>query len=102
MPSSSLHLEAAVVGLARVAVAEDDHRGDDVGRAEVRDVEALDADRRDVEAERLAQALQALAARSSRALGATLLAFERQRGVALGQLEELALLAALGRAQLDL
>ena len=69
--------------------------------AEVGDVEALDPDRRHVEAERLLQALERLHAALAAALGAQPLLVERQPRVALGQLEDAALLAALGRAQLD-
>ncbi len=69
--------------------------------AEVRDVEALDADRRHVEAERLLQALERLHAALAAALGAQPLLVEREARVALGELEDAPLLAALGRAQLD-
>ena len=50
--------EAPVVGLLRGAALEHDHRGDGVGRAEVGDVEALDAHRQRVEAERIAKLVQ--------------------------------------------
>ena len=69
--------------------------------AEMRDVEALDADRRHVEAERLLQALERLDAALAAALGFQPLAVEREPRVALGELEDPPLLAALGRAQLD-
>jgi hypothetical protein len=39
-------MKAAVLGLARQAVLEDDHRGDDIGPLDVADVEALDPQRR--------------------------------------------------------
>ena len=69
--------------------------------AEVGDVKALDADRRHVEAERLLQAVERLDAALAATLGLQPLLVERQARVALGQLEDAALLAALGRAQLD-
>ena len=72
-----------------------------MGAAEVGDVEALDADRRHVEAERLLQAFERLDAALAAALGAQPLLVEREARVALGELEDAALLAALGRAQLD-
>jgi len=54
-----------------------------VGTAEIRDVEALDAHRRHVQAERSLQALQRLHAALAAALGAQPLLIERQAGVAL-------------------
>ena len=69
--------------------------------AEVRDVEALDPHRRHVEPERLLQALERLDATLAAALGAQALLVERQARVALGELQDAALVAALGRAQLD-
>ena len=68
--------------------------------AEVGDVKALDADRRHVEPERELQALERLGAALTPALRAQLLLVERQAGIALGQLEDPALLPALGRPQL--
>ena len=68
--------------------------------AEVGDVEALDPDRRHVQAERLLQALQRLHAALAAALGAQPLLVERQRALRSRQLEDPALLAALGRPQL--
>ncbi len=56
---------------------------------------------RDVEAERPLQTLERLHAALAPALGAQTLLIEREPRVALGQLEDAALLAALGRAQLD-
>ena len=94
-------LEAAVVGLLRRAALEHDHRGDRVRAAEVGDVEALDPDRRRVEAERLLQPVERLHAALAAALGAQPLLVEREPRVALGQLEDAPLLAALGGAQLD-
>ena len=72
-----------------------------MGAAEVGDVEALDPDRRHVEAERLLQPLERLDAALAAALGAQPLLVEREPRVALGELEDPALLAALGGAQLD-
>ena len=68
--------------------------------AQVGDVEALDADRRHIEPERELQALERLNATLAAALAAQLLLLEGQAGIALGQLEDPALLPALGRAQL--
>ena len=48
-------VEPPVLVLARQPVLEDDHRGDDVRAGQVRDVEALDPQRRLVEPERLLQ-----------------------------------------------
>ena len=72
-----------------------------MGAAEVGDVEALDPDRRRVEAERELQPLERLDAALAAALGAQPLLVEREPRVALGELEDAPLLAALGRAQLD-
>ena len=72
-----------------------------MGAAEVGDVEALDPHRRHVEAERPLQPLERLHAALAAALGAQVLLVERQARVALGELEDAALVAALGRAQLD-
>ena len=69
--------------------------------AEVGDVKALDPDRRRLQPERLLQPLERLDAALAAALGAQPLLVQRQHGVALGELEDPALLAALGRAQLD-
>ena len=93
-------LEAAVVGLLRRAALEHDHRGDRLRAAEVGDVKALD---------RIGGASSPSAScspssastRLAAALGAQALLVERQTRVAFGQLEDPALLAALGRAQLD-
>ena len=93
--------EAAVVGLLRRAALEDDHRGDRVRAHQVGDVEALDPQRQRVEAERLLQAVERLDALLAAALGLELLLVERERGVALGELEDAALVAALGGAHLD-
>ena len=50
-----LDLEAAVVGALRQAVLHHHHRRDDLGALQVRDVEALDAQRRLGQLERLLQ-----------------------------------------------
>ena len=71
-----------------------------MGAAEVGDVEALDPHRRHVEAERALQPLQRLDAALAAALGAQVLLVEREARVALGELEDAALVAALGGAQL--
>src|ERR1700760_398916 len=94
-------LEAPVVGLLRRAALEDDHRRDRLRPAEVRDVEALDADRRRIEAERLLQSFDGLDAALAAPLRAQPLLVEREVRVAPGELEDPALLATLGRAQLD-
>ena len=93
--------EAAVVGLLRRAALEDDHRRDRVGAHQVGDVEALDAQRQRVEPERLLQPVERLDALLAAALGLELLLVERELGVALGEVEDAALVAALGGAQLD-
>ena len=95
-------VEAPVVGLLRRAALEDDHRGDRVRAHQVGDVEALDAQRQRVEPQRLLQAVERLDALLAAALGLQALLVERQQRVALGQLEDPALVAALGGADLDL
>ena len=69
--------------------------------AEVGDVEALDPHRQRVEPERLLQAVERLDALLAAALGLELLLVEREPRVALGELEDAALAAALGGADLD-
>ena len=69
--------------------------------AEVGDVEALDPQRDRVEPERLLQRLERLDPLLASALGPQLLLVEREPRVALGQLEDAPLVAALGGAQLD-
>ncbi len=93
-------LEAPVVRLLRRATLEHDHRGHRVRASEVGDVEALDADRRHVELEHPLQALERLHPALAPALGAQALLVERQQRVALCQLEDPTLLAALRLAQL--
>ena len=102
-PSSRPRIvEAPVVGLLRRAALEDDHRRDRVGAHQVGDVEALDAQRQRVEPERLLEPVERLDALLAAALGLQALLVERQQRVALGQLEDPALVAALGGADLDL
>ena len=69
--------------------------------AEVGDVEALDAHGQDVEPERPLEAVERLDALLAAALGLELLLVEREPRVALGELEDAALGAALGGADLD-
>ena len=68
---------------------------------QVGDVEALDAQRQRVEPERLLQPVERLDALLAAALGLQPLLVERELRVALGELEDPALVAALGRAHLD-
>ena len=93
--------ETPVVGLLRRAALEDDHRRDGVRAAEVRDVEALDPHRQGVEPERGLQPVERLDALLAPALGLELLLVEREPRVALGEVEDAALAAALGGADLD-
>ena len=72
-----------------------------MGAAEVGDVEALDAQRQRVEPERPLEPVERLDALLAAALGAQALLVERELGVALGELEDAALVAALGGADLD-
>ena len=88
-------VEAPVLVLARQPVLEDDHRRDDVRAGQVRDVEALDAQRRLVEAERLLQVGDGLRARGEVGAAPRLVEHQRLRRVARGRLGELRLLAAL-------
>ena len=67
----------------------------------VRDVEALDPHRDRVEAERLLEPVERLDAAAAAVLGAQPVLVERQARVALGQLEDAALVAALGVLDLD-
>src|SRR3954452_8164434 len=93
--------EAAVVGFLRRAALEDDHRRDRVRAHQVRDVEALDPERQRVQAELLLQRVERLDPLLATALGLELLLLEREFGVALGELEQAALVAAFGGADLD-
>src|SRR3954451_7620650 len=96
------HVEAPVVGLLRRAAFEDDHRRDLVGAHQVGDVEALDAQRQRVEPQGVLQPVERLDALLAAALGLQALLVERQQRVALGQLEDPPLVAALGGPDLDL
>ena len=69
--------------------------------AEVGDVEALDAHRQHVHAERALEPVERLDPLAAAALGAQAVLVEREAGVALGQLEDAALVAALGVPHLD-
>ena len=69
--------------------------------ADVRDVEALDPHGQRVEPERLLQPVERLDALLAPALGLELLLVEREPRVALRQLEDPPLAAALGGADLD-
>src|SRR3954470_12176101 len=68
---------------------------------QVGDVEALDPKRERVETELLLQRVERLDSLLAAALGLELLLLEREVGVALGELEQAALVAALGRPHLD-
>ncbi len=94
-------LEAAIVGLLRRATLEHDHARDGVRAHQRRDVEALDPQRDRVEVERLLEAVERLDALLATALGAELLLVDRELRVALGELENPALVAALGNPDLD-
>src|SRR5204862_1958353 len=94
-------VEAPVVGLLRRAALEDDHRRGRVRAHQIGDVEALDAQRQRVEPQRLLQPVERLDALLAAALGLQPLLVERELGVALGELEDPALVAALGGADLD-
>src|SRR5690606_12770145 len=87
--------ERAVLRLARQAVLEDDHRAHLVRALRRRDVVALDAQRRRVEAERLLDLLEGLAARREVARAPSAVQRERLLGVAVHRLREGALVAAL-------
>ncbi len=72
-----------------------------MGATEVGDVEALDPHRRRVEPEGGLEPFERLDPALPASLGAQLLLVERETRVALRELEDAALLAALGGAQLD-
>ncbi|CAB4864997.1 unannotated protein [freshwater metagenome] len=94
-------VELAVVALLRRATLEDHHRGDGVGAHEVRDVEALDPQRQHVEPQRLLELVQRLDPALATALGLQAVGLQREPGVALRELQQLALVTALGGAHLD-
>ena len=89
------HDEPAVLGLARQAVLEDDHRPDDLGALHVADVEALDAQRGLVELEGVLQLLEGLAAGGEVAGPGHLVPGQALAGVAGDGLHQGALVAAL-------
>ena len=93
--------EPAVLGLARQAVLEDDHRPDDLGALDVADVEALDAQRRLVELEGVLQLLERLAAGREVAGAGDLVPGQALLGVAGDGLHEGALVAAARHPQVD-
>ena len=87
--------EPAVLGLARQAVLEDDHRRDDVGALDVADVEALDPQRRVGQLEGLLELLEGLAAGGEVAGPGHLVPGEGLLGVAADRLHQRPLVAAL-------
>ncbi len=95
----ALDLETAVLALACEAVLEDHHGRDHVVTLEVRDVEALDAQWRGVETERLGDLLQCAGTRREvgRALG--LVQPQRLLGVALDRAHQVLLVAPLRDTQ---
>ena len=94
-------LEPAVVGLAGQPVLEHDQRGDHIGALHVGDVDALDAQRRRVQTERVLDLLQRRRARGQVACPAQLVLGEGLGGVAGDGLGERALVTALRRPELD-
>src|SRR4029079_19154283 len=88
--------ELAVVRLLRSTSLEDDHRGDRVRLAEVRDVEALDADGNALEPERLLERRERLHALLAPVLPAQLVLGERQVRVLLRKLPQATQVAARG------
>ena len=95
------HDEPAVLGLARQAVLEDDHRADDLGALHVADVEALDAQRCLVELEGVLQLLERLAAGGEVAGPGDLVPGQALLGVAGDGLHQGALVAAARHPQVD-
>ena len=93
--------EAPVVGLLRRPAFEDDHRCDRVLGPDVGDVVALDPDRRLIHPDRLGELGERLGSLATLAFPAELVLGERQLRVPLGELAKLALVAALGRSDLD-
>ena len=93
--------EPAVLGLARQAVLEDDHRRDDVGALDVADVEALDPQRRVGQLEGLLELLEGLAAGGEVAGPGHLVPGEGLLGVAADRLHQRPLVAALRDPQVD-
>ena len=93
--------EAAVIGLLRRAALEDDHRGDGVLGAEVGDVVALDPDRQLLHRERRAEVGEGVDPPLTAVLAAETVLVEGEAGVALGELAQPPLVAALGDPHLD-
>ncbi len=93
--------EPPVVGLLRRSPLEHDHRGDGVLAAEVGDVEALDPHRQLLHPERLRSVGERLDPALAPVLAAQPVLVEGEAGVALGQLAQAALVAALGDPHLD-
>ena len=93
--------EPAVLGLARQAVLEDDHRRDDVGALDVADVEALDPQRRVGQLEGVLELLEGLAAGGEVAGPGHLVPGEGLLGVAADRLHQRPLVAALRDPQVD-
>lgn len=97
-----LDLEAAVLALAREAVLEDHHRRHHVLALEMRDVEALDTQRRAVQGEGLRDLLQGAGAGGQIAGALGLVQDERLLRVAADRLHQVLLVAALRNPQRDL
>lgn len=97
----ALDLEPAVLALAGQAVLEDHHGRHDVLALEVGDVEALDPQRRRVEAESLGDLLQGARAGRQVAGALGLVQGEGLLGIALDRLHQVLLVSALGDAQRD-
>ena len=94
------HREPSVLGLARQSVLEDDHGRHDLGALQVRDVVALDAQRRRGKIERLLDLLQRLAASREVARTVHLVPCHRLLGVLLHGGHQGLLVASLGHPDL--
>ena len=92
-------LEPAIFARPRPALLEHHHAPDRVRALDVRDVVALDPERRPGEPQRLGQLLEGAQGLALVGHPAGLLAGERLAGIAGGEGHELALLAALGHGQ---
>ena len=88
--------ERPVVRVLRLAVLEDRHRGDDRLSLNVRDVEALDAQRQALEVQTLAQLLERRDPAQPLLLALDGIGLERDAGVLGGQVRESLLLATGG------
>src|SRR5207244_9585022 len=95
------NLEPPVVGLLRRATLERDHRGNRVVRAQVGDVEALDPHGQRLQIERLLQGGERVHPLLAPPLGPQLVLAEGEPSVALSELPQPPLVAALGAAHLD-